>query len=122
MKLPIIVSEHGDISLYDSIDKLERDLEPIDVKNGEFEVFDAEGKRLTLGTAIKSTSGLFGIGKINIEMTRVDLKSDGSLDEESLVNLLKNYLVDYVLPKSLIKKVTLQELIEVALIKDGYAK
>jgi len=43
---PIIVNEKGDVELYDDPSDAERDLEPIDVRNEEFTVFDSRGLRL----------------------------------------------------------------------------
>ena len=40
MKPPIIVSEHGDLAFYDCVDDAELELEPIDVENDEYVVFD----------------------------------------------------------------------------------
>ena len=33
MKPPIIVDDHGDVSVFDSVEKAERYLEPMDAKN-----------------------------------------------------------------------------------------
>lgn len=46
MKPPIIVSENGDISIYDTLEEAILGLEAIDVRNNEYEFFDSEGYRL----------------------------------------------------------------------------
>ena len=43
---PILIDEHGDISLYASIERAAGHVEAIDVLNGEYEFFDAGGRRL----------------------------------------------------------------------------
>ncbi len=43
MKLPIIINENGDISFYDSLEKAELDIEPPDVKNNIYVIYDSEG-------------------------------------------------------------------------------
>ena len=48
MKLPIIISEHGDLSLYDSLEAAQCDVEAIDVRNNEYIAFDSEGRLLKL--------------------------------------------------------------------------
>jgi hypothetical protein len=48
MKTPIIIYEHGDISFFESVQDVERYLEPIDVKNDEYIAYDSEGRLLQL--------------------------------------------------------------------------
>lgn len=43
LKLPIVVEEHGDVSVYASVDEAEAAVEAIDVRNGEFRFYDANG-------------------------------------------------------------------------------
>jgi len=43
MKLPIIADNRGDVLVFNSINSAECYLEPIDVRNGEYEVFDSNG-------------------------------------------------------------------------------
>ena len=57
MKLPLIVDDHGDISIFATIDAAILYLEPIDIQRHEFEFFDADGYRvdaiLTTGMIIR---------------------------------------------------------------------
>lgn len=46
MKFPIILNENGDLSFYNSLQMAEKAVEVVDVKNGEYEGFDATGRRL----------------------------------------------------------------------------
>ena len=48
MQPPIIVSEHGEVVVFESIETAARGLEPIDVRNGEYIAYDSEGFLLTL--------------------------------------------------------------------------
>jgi hypothetical protein len=48
MKPPIIVHEHGDTSIYASKEDAAKDLEAIDVMNGEYLAYDSEGLQLKL--------------------------------------------------------------------------
>jgi len=41
MRVPVIVYENGDVSLFASQEDAERALEPIDIKNCEYQIFDA---------------------------------------------------------------------------------
>lgn len=42
-KPPIIVNERGDVSLYETLAEAEVALEPIDIENNEYTIFDSEG-------------------------------------------------------------------------------
>lgn len=46
MKFPILSDEKGDIMLFNSIDEMRGYLEPIDVKNGAYMFWDADGFRV----------------------------------------------------------------------------
>ena len=46
MKLPIIINENGDISVYDSLERAELDIEPTDVRNNIYSIYDSEGLML----------------------------------------------------------------------------
>jgi len=48
MRPPIVLDEHGDISLFPSVDAAARYLEPIDVRNGEYIAYDSAGFLLKL--------------------------------------------------------------------------
>lgn len=43
MKAPIIISENGDIYIYASLEKAESDIEPTDVENNIYVIYDSEG-------------------------------------------------------------------------------
>lgn len=46
MKPPIIVDSQGDLLLFESVEKAERYLEPIDIEGELVPIFDSEGRRL----------------------------------------------------------------------------
>jgi hypothetical protein len=48
MKAPVILSNYGDVLIFDSIEKAERYIEPIDVTNNEYIAYDSEGRLLRL--------------------------------------------------------------------------
>lgn len=51
VRFPLVVAEGVDLSFYDHVGALEGALEWIDVRDGAFQAWDAEGRRLTLGVA-----------------------------------------------------------------------
>jgi len=48
MRPPIVIDEHGDISLSPSVEAAARYIEPIDVRNNEYVVYDSTGYLLQL--------------------------------------------------------------------------
>jgi len=85
MKFPIIVNDHGDVSTYDSEEAIQLDLEAVDVKNNQFDVYGADGQLL----ALKVITKWFGseLARV-VEPERVIIKRD------ELRDVLENYLVN----------------------------
>jgi len=114
MKPPLIVNEHGDISIYSDVDVMLCSLESIDVENGEYQVFDSEGRKVELSaTAEKVLFGLLiGDGKIGISKVE---------DEPTHADLLKKLLVAAILSQraAVDAELSLEELIKVASNFDG---
>jgi hypothetical protein len=67
MKLPIIVNDHGDVSIYRSLEDVERALEVIDVRNGEYSAYDADGRPLLLTIMADEKPIIFGWGSSQAE-------------------------------------------------------
>lgn len=92
MKMPIVaVDSGGDLCFFKSIEAAERYLEPIDVRAGEYEVFDAEGQRLELGIDQKTTQRLprFLGGDWTVDVTRIR-----SSEKASAPDLLRAHLLE----------------------------
>lgn len=53
MEAPIILSENGDVSFFDSVHAAEEYVEPIDVRNQEYVAYDRTGRRLDLRVVTK---------------------------------------------------------------------
>ena len=51
MRPPLVLDEHGDIQVFESVDELICEVELIDVRNQEYDVFDSEGRKLELTVA-----------------------------------------------------------------------
>ena len=45
---PVIISESGDVDVFESVEDAEKYLEPVDVRAGRFVAFDSEGRSLLL--------------------------------------------------------------------------
>lgn len=89
---PILVLADDGPSVFETIEEAERRLEPIDVRNGEYRVFDAEGFPLELSTTTKSRAGLFG-GEI--EVTRVGSRNGASQESEVTREILDWLTANY---------------------------
>jgi hypothetical protein len=48
MKAPIVVNEHGDVSVFETVEHASRSLEAIDVAYNEYVAYDSEGRLLTM--------------------------------------------------------------------------
>jgi hypothetical protein len=48
MKAPIILDEHGDVMVFETVDHAQRAVEPIDVANGEYVAYDSAGRLLAV--------------------------------------------------------------------------
>jgi hypothetical protein len=48
MRPPIVLDDHGDISLFLSVEAAARYIEPIDIRNGEYIAYDSAGFLLEL--------------------------------------------------------------------------
>lgn len=101
MKLPIIIDESGDISVFDSLESAERSLEPIDILNGEFVGYDAEGRLLNIvpnGFIAKiSLAELDPTHVDNLEKVLRDLFLDVDPSPEWVINASLEELIQKVL-------------------------
>jgi hypothetical protein len=78
MEAPIIIDNFGDLLIFESVEKAERYLEPVDVENGEYQAFDRTGRRVRL-----STDGL---------RVRVGPVEEGAPQVEHLRQVLQRFL------------------------------
>ncbi len=72
MKMPIMVNENGDVSTYASVEEAEKNMEAIDVENGEYVVTDGDGRQLTLKTVIEEMPVLWGLWKARVKKVRIE--------------------------------------------------
>lgn len=99
IKAPIIIDEHGDTSIYESVKDAELDLEAIDVKNKEYVAYDSEGRLLRLIPA--------SVHEVTVESAE---QEPNHADE--LRALLFDFLAYMGAPVSWLEKASLQELVE----------
>jgi hypothetical protein len=83
MKMPIIIIEHGDVFMFESVEKAEMALEATDVKNGEYVAYDGNGCPLALTVVKKERpSSFFGKWIIDgVEISEITNKIDNHASE-----------------------------------------
>lgn len=107
MKLPIIViSDGSNFDFVYSIRDAEVEMEPIDVKENLYEVFDAEGIRL-LPTTVRTKRSFFG----NLEI--IELSETTEDCSVSLRTRLIDFYLDCGLDAGCLNSFDLSELVEI---------
>jgi hypothetical protein len=71
MRTPIYVDENGDITSFDSIEEAQTYMEPIDVKNGQYVVRDADGKTLKVDVVVERRLRLWGLWSSRVDQVRI---------------------------------------------------
>lgn len=85
---PFLVFEGLDLSIYDTLDSIEADLEGVDVEDGIYEVFDSIGRAISLkATGVKRDRFTVDIGETHVDS--IDVVPGGA---ERLYNLLRDHL------------------------------
>ncbi len=123
VKSPLVVNEQGALLFFESVGDAERYLEAIDVEDGRYSAFDAEGRPLRLTTVDERRSVLFGLLKVsskqvNVEAERVEPPQAGAL-RESLVGFLRRLGVPAA---ELGDSVPLESLLRLAIERAGFTK
>lgn len=98
MKPPLIADNKGDILVFRSLQEAEAYIEPVDVQNQEYAVYDSEGRLLRL-IAIKRN-------KVVIEPME-----DEPSHAFQLQTLLQKHLMTLGLPSEWVRKASLAELV-----------
>lgn len=98
IKMPLIVAEGLDLTFYDRIEDAENHLEAIDVDNGIYTGYDADGRLLKIES--------------NVNKISISALEDNLMHTESLVELLRKFLDFFQDPAASDKLCTLPCLIE----------
>lgn len=122
MKPPIIVNDHGDVSIFQSIEDAERYLESPDVLENRYAAYDSEGRLLTLKAPKPETSKFLGIQLISVD--KVAISSDESQPQHSevLKDVLRKLLKHFHVPPAWLGKATLSDLLTKSIEQVGFTK
>jgi hypothetical protein len=88
IKLPLILSDRGDVSVFETVRDIERYVESPDA--AEYRVYDAAGQRYFFKGYRQPSKGksLFQ----RVDCVQLDLESPGPLATDELVQVLRSYL------------------------------
>ena len=95
IKPPLVQIDGPDIIIYESIEEAERDTEPQDIKNEDFNIFDSEGNQLNFVITLhkrKRKLIFFEFEDIYPVVTICEKKPTINKQEE-----LRNIIIDYLL-------------------------
>lgn len=102
MKEPIIISDSGDVNIFETRQLAERYIEPIDVHNNEFSYYDSEGKILQ-AIVVKDSKGT--------EKTVITDSKEEKFNESKLKQILIDFLEHLNYPRPELEKMKLSLLI-----------
>lgn len=115
MRFPVIVYENGDICLFSSKEAAAQALEPIDIRNGEYRIFDAKGSLINPSVIEQK------YGRNWIEAVELSDDPNGEVCEYELQNLLADFLVRAGLKdKEEVEVLDLSSTLEVFINEVGY--
>ncbi len=93
MNTQIIIDEHGDLDLFNSEDEVLKYIEPIDIKNNEYEIYDKNGFKFK-ATIEEKIDDLGCISKLlRIKKYNINLVLDTRVNFE---NKLKNKIINFM--------------------------
>jgi hypothetical protein len=121
MKAPIIVNEHGNVSIFESVEYAEQYLEPIDVTNEEYVVYDSKGHLLQLAVSQKELLSIFG-GIELIETVRISPVGSGSGSSSELRKLLIKFFRETKTGVEKSDLLSLRELVDESVSIYGYTQ
>jgi hypothetical protein len=103
LKPPIIVDNYGDMMVFESLTKAESYLEPIDIRNGEYIVFDSGGHILKQ-SVIKDFKGR--------ERVALTLEQDYKWEGDKLKTVLIRFLSQVLKSNQSLETLSLEQLVE----------
>jgi|YelNatPaOPRAMG01_1025707.scaffolds.fasta_scaffold28030_4 hypothetical protein len=119
IKLPIILVDGLDVIIYTSVEQIEQDVEPIDVINNVYTVYDSDGRLLYLDVEVKSCENWMDLLKrIILGPTYKVMLKPAKFEpqhEQELRKVLVEYLVHRGISKELSSETSLKELIDMVL-------
>jgi hypothetical protein len=110
----IVVEQGGDIEIFQTMREVEMYLEPLDVENNEYVIYDSEGRLLT-AIVVTEHQCLFGLPfiKIPVKFVRIQCHEPEPRYKESLRCALIEFAERLGMNVNTIKSLPLKDLIEI---------
>ncbi len=102
MKLPIIISEGLDLGLYSTLEMAQISIEPTDVLNGIYSLYDSSGNIL-VAKVVETPNG-----------SQVEIHPTGATDQEALAELLRDFLKETGSEETAVNTKGLDQLVELS--------
>jgi hypothetical protein len=87
---PVVVSDKGDVYIFATTRQAEASLEPIDIRNHEYEIFDSKGQHLD--ARVIQTERSFLLFKTKGERVVLEVKRAAAIEGTPLRNILIQFL------------------------------
>ena len=120
MKAPIIINGHGNVSIFESVEHAEQYLEPINVKNNEYVVYDSTGRLLQSAICKTKLPSIFCESKF-IETVRISAIENGSDRSGELHKLLIKFFQETRAVVDINHLLSLPELVDKSVSIYGYS-
>jgi len=114
----IVVEQGGNIEIFQTVREAEMYLEPLDVENNEYVIYDSEGRLLT-ALVVTEHQCLFGLPfiKIPVKFVRIQCHEPEPRHRESLRQALIKFAECLEMDINAIKSLSLKDLIEILMHK-----
>ncbi|MDO8444575.1 MAG: hypothetical protein Q7T53_00470 [Deltaproteobacteria bacterium] len=122
MKPPIIVNDHGDISVFKTVADAENYLESPDVLAGQYVAYDSDGRLLKLNAPKQKKYGLLWFTIISIDKISISNGESQASHVEELKSILKDFLEYLGISKQWLEEASLNDLLAKCIDKAGYTK
>lgn len=120
IKPPIILDENGNILLFRSKRIAEDYIEPEDVMNNEYIIYDSEGRLLRLEVTINNMSIFLNILNIKRWRTRISTIEDTPGHSDELKKKIIKFLYRIKIEDNSIDRLSLKSILDIAIEKIGY--
>lgn len=123
MKPPIIVTEPGDVDVFESVRDAERYLEAPSVKKGRLKVYDSEGHLLSLEQESVPDVKLFGVALIIDPGTvKIGREESATTHKDELRGILVEFLMATGVDQESLEDATLENVLTQVITRQGFTK
>lgn len=122
MKPPIIINDHGDISIFRTVEDAENYLESPDVLAGQYAAYDSVGRLLRLEAPKAKKIGILGFSITSVDKVTISSEEPIPSHSEDLKMALKDFLEYFGISKQWLEEASLGDLVAKCIEKAGYTK